>query len=381
MTLSAKVSRVEGGSQRGSELSSVATPALVVDRATVERNIERLAAYGRAHGIGIRPHTKTHKSRYFAALQKEAGCIGLTAAKVGEAGVMAEVCDDVLLAYPALDPHRSEQAAQLAKETTLHVAIDSTVAADALNAAGRRAGSTIGILVDLDVGLHRTGVATPADALSLAQYVAKCANLRLDGIMCYPGHIWQLPDQQQEPMRKVSEILAETLRLWERNGLKAAIVSGGSTPTAYQSHLVPELTEIRPGTYLFNDMNTVRGGFCGLDDCAARIVCTVVSQAAAPDQLVIDAGSKTLTSDRCIPSLEAGYGHIVEYPEAVITRLSEEHGQVDVSRCGKRPRLGERVTVLPNHICPCVNLQDDIWLQEASGELHRLQVDARGMLV
>ena len=143
----------------------------------------------------------------------------------------------------------------------------------------------------------------------------------------------------------------------------ALIVSGGSTPTAYQSHLIPQLTEIRPGTYIYNDMNTVRGGFCTLDDCAARIICTVVSN-AVPNQIVLDAGTKTLTSDACIPARDSGHGFIVEYPQAKIVALSEEHGQVDVSRCDHQPDLGQRVTVIPNHICPCVNLQNDVWWNE-----------------
>ena len=129
----------------------------------------------------------------------------------------------------------------------------------------------------------------------------------------------------------MSDTLDEVLSLWDEHGLEAAIVTGGSTPTAFQSHLVPEYTEIRPGTYVYNDMNTVRGGFCSIDDCAARFICTVVSD-AVPGQVVIDAGSKTLTSDRYDPAPERGHGHVIEYPEAKITKLTEEHGQVDITR-------------------------------------------------
>ncbi len=156
-------------------------------------------------------------------------------------------------------------------------------------------------------------------------------------------------------------------------------MSGGSTPTAYQSHLIRRITEIRPGTYVFNDMNTVAGGFCELDDCAARIECTVVSD-AVPGQIVIDAGSKTLTADRCIPAPESGYGHAVEYPDAEIVALSEEHGQVNVEKCADRPRIGERVTVIPNHVCPCINLQDTVWWRDGDADPEPLSVEARGML-
>jgi D-serine deaminase-like pyridoxal phosphate-dependent protein len=161
--------------------------------------------------------------------------------------------------------------------------------------------------------------------------------------------------------------------------MAAPIVSGGSTPTAYQSHLVSHLTEIRPGTYIFNDMNTVRGGFCSHDDCAARIVATVISD-AVPGQVVIDAGSKTLTNDVCIPARDSGFGFVVEYPDARITRLSEEHGQVDVTSCRSRPAVGDRITVIPNHICPCVNLQEAVWWAKSGEPLCHLPIDARGKI-
>jgi len=338
-----------------------------------------MADFGTAHKINIRPHTKTHKSQFIARLQLENGCRGLTVAKVGEAKVMAQVADDLLLAYPALDAPRAAAAGELAKTITLRVAVDSEIAARALSDAANAAGSTMGMLVDLDVGLHRTGVQSPQLALELARAIAKMPNLRLDGLFCYPGQVWEKPDRQGEALKKVDALLEETLNLWRRDGLSAAIVSGGSTPSALQSNLVRQYTEIRPGTYVFNDMNTVRGGYCEIEDCAARIVATVIST-AVPNQVVLDSGSKTLTSDRLIPQPEAGHGFIVEYPEAVIRRLSEEHAQVEFAPGARRPGLGERVTIIPNHICPCVNLQDELWWREDDDSMQTIRVDARGKL-
>jgi D-serine deaminase-like pyridoxal phosphate-dependent protein len=355
------------------------TPALLVDETVVSHNLTKLAAYATRSGIAIRPHTKTHKSIELARRQIEAGAAGLTAAKVGEVEQMVQASGDILLAYPAVDAARCGRLAELAKSHTIHVAIDSNIAREALAVAARLAGSTIGILIDLDVGMHRTGLQSPHEAMELAQAVAKTASLRLDGLFCYPGHVWAPADQQKAPLGKVAALLQETLDLWKRSGLKAEIVSGGSTPTAYQSHLIPQLTEIRPGTYIYNDMNTVAGGFCKLEDCAASIVCTVVSN-AVPGKVVIDAGTKTLTSDRCIPDPESGHGYVVQYPDAKITRLSEEHGELDVTACERRPAIGERVQVIPNHICPCVNLQDSAFLRTAEGELRSIKIDARGKL-
>jgi len=269
--------------------------------------------------------------------------------------------------------------AKLARTKHLMVAVDTTTAAEAIASAARDAEAMIGLLVDIDVGMGRTGTANPQAALDLAQRISGLRSVRLAGILCYPGHIWSPSDQQGPALAAVAATLEETLDLWRRVGLEARIVSGGSTPTAYQSHLVPQYTEIRPGTYIFNDMNELRAGYATLDDCAARIIATVVSD-SLPDQVILDGGAKTFASDLCIPARDSGHGYIVEYPQAKITHLSEEHAQVDVSALADRPHIGERVTVVPNHICPCVNLHDNTWWLEADGTVRSLCVDARGKL-
>jgi D-serine deaminase-like pyridoxal phosphate-dependent protein len=360
-------------------LEELPTPALVIDGVIARNNIRRLADYASKHRIGLRPHTKTHKNRVIAKLQIDAGAIGLTVAKVGEAEELQTETNDLLMAYPAVDRARCQRLAELARTRTIRVAAESAIGIEALASAAKNTGSTIGVLVEIDVGMGRTGVATPQESLTLAQLVSKTKGLRLDGILCYPGHIWNPVAEQAAPLAAISAKLQETAGLWKQNGLEAKIVSGGSTPTALRSHLVPQLTEIRSGTYVFNDMNTFRGGYCVLTDCAARIYCTVIST-AVKDQIVLDGGTKTFTSDICIPARDSGHGHMVEYPDAKITALSEEHGQVDVSQCEKRPKVGERVSVIPNHICPCINLQDAIWWREADGSLQKIKIDARGKL-
>jgi D-serine deaminase-like pyridoxal phosphate-dependent protein len=315
-----------------------------------------------------------------AKLQLDAGAVGLTVAKAGEAVTMAEACRDLFVAYPALDPWRREKLAHLARTRTVRVGFDSAEAADLLGAAAREAGTTLGALVDLDVGVHRTGVQSPADALALAQHVARTPGLRLDGNMCYPGQIKQPPGEQPPLLSPIAALLQETLDLWRHAGLEATIVSGGSSPTAFQSHLIPQLTEIRPGTYVYNDMSQVACGYATLDDCAARLSCTVIST-AVPGKFVLDAGSKALTQDRRADSPDtAGFGHVVEYPQAKIAKLTEEHGEVDASQCPRRPKVGERVHVIPNHICPCVNLQTMAWVKDGGGELEPMQIDARGQV-
>ena len=364
-----------------SETGEIPTPAIVIDGPQVRRNLKRLADYARKRNVKLRPHTKTHKSTMIGRMQMDAGATGLTVAKVGEAKVMAGVCGDILMAYPAVDPLRCGELAKLARDVIVRVGIDSTQAANALAAAAKAAGSEIGILVDLDVGLHRTGVQTARDALGLAMHVKRAAGLRMDGLMFYPGHVKDESAESLAELAAVEAKLAETIAALREHGIEAGIVSGGSTPSAYQAHRMPSMTEARPGTYVYHDMNGVRGGYATLDECAARIHCTVVSN-AVPGQFVIDAGSKTLTSDRCGPAPESGHGYVVEYPEARIVKLTEEHGQVDSRGCaGRTPQVGDRVTVIPNHICPCVNLQDQVWWRESEADAPRaMRVDARGMV-
>lgn len=365
--------------QATDEVRRLPTPAMVIDGPTVRSNVKKLADYATKVGVKIRPHTKTHKLRELARMQLEAGAVGLTVAKGSEAEVISEPGQDILLAYPPVGAQRAERFAALARDRTMRAGIDSLTAIEATSAAAKAAGVTVGLLVDLDIGLHRTGVPTPAEVLPLAQAIDRAANVRFDGLMIYPGQVWNLPGEQAAELKAIDDVVVEAIELLAKHGLEVSIVSGGSTPTAYQSHLIPHQTEIRPGTYIFNDMNTVRGGYCGLDECAAGIVATVVSNAVS-GQVVIDAGSKTLAADRCVSIPDAGFGHLMEYPDAKVAKLSEEHGQVDVTACSKKPVVGERVTVIPNHICPCVNLRDSVWWMEPDRPLRSLAIDARGRI-
>lgn len=358
-------------------LAEIPTPFVLVHGPTVRRNIERVTSYAKTHGLAVRPHSKTHKSLFVGRMQLDAGAIGLTVAKVGEAEVFAALCDDLLLAYPVVDPAKAARLAAVAEERTVRAAVDSEVGVRTLAEAALARGVTIGLLVDLDVGNGRTGCATSAEALRLARLIAETPGVRFDGVFYYPGHVGGPAERQAAMMAQVSGRVGELLDLLRSDGLEAGIVSGGSTPSLFHSHLDPRLTEIRPGTNVFHDVNTIAGGYCGLDDCAARVTATVVSTAAA-GQVVIDAGSKTLTSDRCGPDPDRGYGLVVEHPDAHVRALNEEHGMVDVSRCATAPRLRERVTIVPNHVCPCVNLHGVFWWTE-DGETARLMpVDARG---
>jgi D-serine deaminase-like pyridoxal phosphate-dependent protein len=334
------------------------TPAVVVDLDLMEANIARMAEAARAMGVALRPHTKTHKVPEIAKRQLAAGAAGVTVAKVGEAEVMvAAGVTDVFVAYPVVGAGKAERLAALARRgARVSVGLDGRESAECLGRAAAEAGVTIDVLTDLDVGQHRTGVQT-ADALAdLAAFVASRPGLRFAGIMCYPGHVRGTAEEQRPALAVVQAKLEEARDRLAARGLPVGVVSGGSTPTAPHTGLTPAVTEIRPGTYVFNDLGYHSVGANRLEDCALTVHATVVST-SVPGQAVLDSGTKTLTSDRC-PARFEGYGLVREHPEAVIAKLNEEHGWVDVTRCPRPPRVGERVSVVPNHVCAVVNMHD-----------------------
>jgi D-serine deaminase-like pyridoxal phosphate-dependent protein len=311
-----------------------------------------------------------------AGRQLAHGAKGLTVAKFGEALVMANATDDLLLAYPYIDPNRLPDLMNLAKKQKVRFAFDNPQAIDMLAESAAAAGLVLEVMVDVDAGHHRTGVQTAANVLELGQRVSKYKSLRFEGVFCYPGHLNNV-EAAKARMAEVSAILHETIALLNKSGIEPRTISAGSTPTLFYSHLAPEINEIRPGTYIYNDRNEIAAGVCSIDDCGARLVCTVVSD-AVPNKFVLNSGSKSLTNDRLgMDPINGGFGLIVEYPQAKISRLSEEHGEVEVNG-GDKPKVGERVHVIPNHICPSVNLHDEMWVKHPDGSLEAMRIDARG---
>ena len=353
------------------------TPYIGIDGATVLQNIHRLSEYCKDKEIAFRPHAKTHKSRVIGQFQIEAGALGLTVAKAGEFDTFAGANIDRLIAYPAINPGVLRVACNREVAAQAFFTVDSPEAVLMLAEAACNTYQPLRVLVDADVGMGRTGVTTVKESLALAQQIDLLPQLQLAGLFVYPGHVWAPPAEQSDSLSDVSSKIDAHLETWRAKGLQASIVSAGSTPTAYQSHLVPAITEIRSGTYVYNDMNTVRGGFCQLDDCAARVIATVVSM-AVPGQMVLDCGSKVLAIDRCIPSPTSGFGFLPDYPQATIAALSEEHAQVDITECDRAPKLGERVQIVPNHVCPVINLSNEAWWFGNHHAPLPLPIDARG---
>jgi len=360
-------------------VSEIDTPALVVDLDIMEKNLERVACYAREHQLRLRPHTKTHKSIGIAQRQMALGAAGLTVAKVSEAEVMvAATPQDLLIAYPIIGQTKLGRLVEVARQTRVTVAVDSAFAARQISDAARAAQVEIGILAEVDVGLGRVGV-SPPELVRLAQIIENLPHLHLEGITFYPGHIKELDDAGRDAMAALNRLLGTILEDLRAAGIEPRVVSGGSTPTLFHSHEIAGLNEIRPGTYVFNDINTVRSGACTMEDCAALIHATVVST-ARPGHMIIDGGSKTFSSDRLSTGAEVTFGHIVEAPAARFHKMNEEHGYVDLTHADAEFRPGDRVRVIPNHICVAVNLHEQVYGVRGEAVEEVWRVDARGKL-
>jgi D-serine deaminase-like pyridoxal phosphate-dependent protein len=344
------------------------TPFLTIDLDAVERNIARMQAYCDSHAIALRPHVKTHKMPLIAALQVRAGARGITCQKLGEAELMAaHGFDDILLTFPLLGTGKAERLAALAGNVRVVVGADSDLVARTLSSALAAGSSTAGFLIECDTGFGRTGVQTPTDAADLAELVERLPNLEFKGLMTHPA-----------TTESAAWLRAARTEI-ERRGIEVGCISGGGTPQAFHIHESGVFTELRAGTYVLGDRRLAVEGVVSLDDCALRVVSTVVSR-PTPSRAILDAGSKTLSSD-ALPGLEDdAYGLVVEYPDGVLSDLSEEHGIVDVSRCSRKPDLGEVVTIVPNHACAAVNLHDAVALHRLETDVELADVPGRGLV-
>lgn len=359
-------------------ITDLETPALVVDLDRMERNLDRVAGYARSHGLALRPHIKTHKSPLLARAQLDRGAAGLTCATPFEAEIMATVADDLLVMYPPVGPQRAGRLARVAARVgKLTVALDSETAARELSRAARDAGSTVHVLVELDAGMHRVGLPSPHDAVRLATLVSGLRGLVFAGIAFYPGHVRAHVDEQEEQLGALSRFVASVRETFTRAGLSVPVVSAGSTPTLFATHRVEGVTEMRPGTYIFNDRTTAEIGACGWEDCALMVLATVVST-AVPGQAVIDAGTKALGREPMRGGSADGFGCLRDDHAVVVRSMSEEHGILDLSGTTWRPRVGDRVHVIPNHVCVAVHLADLVYGTRDSAVVSSWPVAARG---
>jgi D-serine deaminase-like pyridoxal phosphate-dependent protein len=363
--------------QVGRSVGEIETPAAVVDLDRLEANLQRLQTYADAHGVSLWPHTKTHKSPEIGLRQLALGAAGLTVAKTGEAEVFHDAgAPRILVHYPSFGADKWDRLAGLAGEVELTVAVDGLAAAEGLAHALRNRGTRAELLVELDVGLHRTGRTTTEGALALARELDRLPAVQVAGISCYPGHCRGDAETIRSRLGEADDFVRATRDAFSAAGIRSDRISGGSTPTRYLTHSTCT-TELRSGTYaLLDRVDGPSEPDGALEACALWVEVTVVSD-SVPGQIVIDAGSKTLTSDT---HPDGGHGAIVGLPGARLHTINEEHGYVDVGALAERPPVGAHLRVIPNHACGCVNLHDGLLGVRDGVVDHVVRVAARGLV-
>jgi D-serine deaminase-like pyridoxal phosphate-dependent protein len=335
------------------------TPSLLIDLDVVERNIAEMAGVARDAGVRLRPHTKTHKSPEIARMQTDAGAAGVTVAKLGEGEVMADAgLDDILVAYPIVGERKLARLRALMERATVRVSLDAVEVAEGIGRVGKDLGRAVPVLVDVDTGMHRMGLPPGEASARRAVDLAAVPGVEVVGLLTHAGHAYRAtgPDELRRIAEREALDLLDTAERCVRDGLAISEISVGSTPTARIVAGVAGVTEIRPGTYVFNDVQQLRLGVASEDDCAARVLTTVVAR-PTDDRFVLDAGTKAFTSDGADGPPYAGRGVVVGRLDLTIDFMSEEHAVGHV--VGERPlAIGERLEVVPLHVCSCVNMFD-----------------------
>jgi len=359
-------------------LHDLDTPVALVDVARLERNLASMAALARAAGVGHRPHAKTHKTREVAERQLAHGAVGLTVAKVGEAEAFADAgFDDLFVAYPVIGPAKLSRVVELLRRARIRFEVDSVDGAVQASDHFVAAGVRVDVVVSLDGGAGRSGTASAADAIALAERVAELPGLRFAGVMNY-GNAYGTsdPDEQRAIGHREGRYALDVAAGLAARGIRSDVVTVGSTPTARHVLDVPGVTELRAGVYAFLDLKQVTLNAATLEHCALSILATVVSH-ARPDRYVLDAGLKALAGE---DYGWATWGRPLDRPDLAITRATEEHGIIELPPGAADPgwRIGEKIRILPNHACGTVNMHDELVLVDGEHPLERWPVIGRG---
>lgn len=337
------------------------TPALIVDLDIMERNIRDMANFCRKAGVNHRPHVKTHKIPAIAKKQIKAEACGITVAKISEAEVMAEGgIKDIFIAYQIVGEIKLKRLLKLAKKVPrLSVAIDDFKTAHDLASIFRKNNKVIDVLIIIESGFKRCGVLPGKSAFNLAKKVVKLKGLRLKGIMGYAGNVYDARNwgEVKKIGQREGELLVHTANLICREGIEIETVSCGSTPTSKIAARVNGVTEVRAGTYIFNDGIEMAIGYAQPQNCALRIISTVISR-STKDRAIIDAGDKVLTPERGLKGMK-GFGYIVNHRDLELNIIHEEHGILKL-RNSSNLKIGDRLEIIPNHACGAINLFDKL---------------------
>ncbi|MGA7836306.1 MAG: alanine racemase [Acidimicrobiales bacterium] len=354
------------------------TPALVIDLDRVETNVNEMADRAKESGVRLRPHTKTHKMPEIARLQVDAGASGITCAKVGEAEVMAAAgFDDILIAYPIYGKSKLARLQALRDTARILVSLDSVEVARGLGRLGVSSGQPIEIYVEVDTGHHRMGHAPGGATVEVIKQIADIDGVTILGLLTHAGHAYgavSLSDRDAVVVREIADLVM-TKEMARDAGVAFDEISVGSTPSARSELRHQGVTEVRPGTYVFNDTAMMSLGVATVDTCAARIVATVVAR-PSEDRFVIDAGTKCFTSDGVG---RPGWIQAVGRDDLTMSFITEEHGvgAIDLEK-GGRLAIGDTLELIPSHVCPVINLFDSVYVARGDEVVDEYRVAGRG---
>jgi D-serine deaminase-like pyridoxal phosphate-dependent protein len=363
-------------------LNQLDTPSLIVDVDKLERNLRRMQDVANRSGVRLRPHTKTHKSPDIARMQVDIGAGGITVAKLSEALVMADAgFEDILITCPVYGQAKWEKIPALLDKAQATFNLDSLEVAEGLSAVGAKIGKRLRVYLEVDCGVGRCGVPTDERVLPYAEAIAKMKGVELVGILAWGGQAYSAhtPTERKQIGTLEGEIgvrVAKMVR--EHLGAEVPEVSIGATPSAEFSAFVEGVTEIRPGSYVFGEINHIGTGCVTPQECSATVLTTIFSR-PRPDHALCDAGSKGLIAEASHWDDYPGYGYVLDHhPNVVVHRLNEEHGWLKVSGASQSLKIGDRLRIIPNHTCPTVNLYDELVLHRGDEVLQTISVAARG---
>ena len=348
------------------------TPYIAIELGILQGNIARAAEAARTAGIALRPHVKTHKIIEIARMQEAAGILGITVATLGEAEVFVEAgFPDVFIAYPLwLTPVKAKRLDALLDRATIRLGIDSLESGKKLAEHLRGRASLIELLIEVDCGHHRSGIA-PESVGELATGLRELG-LEVSGCFTFPGHSYSIDGRAAAAHDEAQALTHAQEQLVAAGFPDANIVSGGSTPSLAEAD-ASVVTEQRPGVYVFNDAQQIELGSCGWEDIALTVHGTVVS--VRGNRVIVDAGSKALGADKA--PYASGYGRVLGHPDARIVALSEHHATIEFPQDAV-PVLGDVLPVIPNHVCNTVNLADEVFVFDRGVVVDRWKVAARG---
>ena len=362
--------------------SSLDTPSLLVDRTILLRNITGMQDLADRAAVALRPHTKTHRTPAIAAMQVKAGAKGITVAKIGEAEVMAENgLEDIFIANEIYGDLKFARLRTLAEKVRLSVGVDNREQVTAISRFFEGAPEPADVLIEVETGEVRSGMLPGPELVELAKFIAAAPNVRLKGIFSHEGHTYGAKDREQCAAfyRKAQEDTLGAAEMIRSAGIPVGTVSIGATPSILLGgDILPGVTEIRPGTYVL--MDAAQGAAVGsYGTCAATVLATVMSKPTA-DRVVLDAGVKALTAFTREGGICAtpGHGLLKGFDGLRIGKLYDEHGLVYGREANERLSLGDRVEIIPNHICPTCNLYDRMYLVEDGRVVDELPILCRG---